>query len=96
MNNKEVNMAKSKEKPKSPDQNELLATINTKLEIVSALLLRLINDEALDKWEKQDRPNIVNMLIKAGLENGEISRISGLSYGSVANIRSKAKGGKRK
>ncbi|MFA5098283.1 MAG: hypothetical protein WC490_06645 [Candidatus Margulisiibacteriota bacterium] len=69
-----------------------LSSLQIKLDAICAILLRLTNDEALEKWEKQDRPNMVRMLINLGFDNKDISRVASLTYGSVANIRSKIKG----
>jgi len=70
-----------------------LAILNRKLDAMLAVLLRHLNDEGLEKWDKQDKSNIVKMLINIGFDNPEISRVTGLAYGSVANIRSKSKRG---
>ena len=70
-----------------------LAILHRKSDAMLAVLLRHLNDEGLEKWDKQDKPNIVKMLINIGFDNPEISRVTGLAYGSVANIRSKSKRG---
>lgn len=65
--------------------------LHKKLDTVIAVLFRLLNDDGLEKWNKQDKPNMVKALIKLGFANDEISRILGLAYGSVANIRTEHK-----
>jgi hypothetical protein len=73
-----------------------LAMLHRKSDAMLAVLLRHLNDEGLEKLDKQDKPNIVKMLINIGFDNPEISRVTGFAYGSVANIRSKSKKGESK
>ncbi len=86
-------MAKKKIKP---EPNPDLAFLHVKVDAILALLLRQLSDEAVGKWGKQDKPNIVCLLIDLGFDNTEISKIVGLTYNSVANIRSKYKKDKSK
>jgi len=79
-----------------PESNPDLAFLHLKVDAILALLLRQLSDEAVGKWGNQDKPNIVCLLIDLGLDNTEISKIVGLTYNSVANIRSKNKKGKLK
>jgi hypothetical protein len=96
---KEVSMGKKLNEVESEVLTKLgneLATLNRKSDAMLAILLRHLNDEGLEKWDKQDKSNIVKMLINVGFDNPEISRVTGLAYGSVANIRSKSKKGESK
>ena len=82
----------AKNKTKKPDEtNPELDALHNKLDAVLAILLRLLNDEGLEKWNNQDKPNMVKMLIDMGFDNPSIARVVGLTYGGVANIRSSYK-----
>jgi hypothetical protein len=73
------------------DQNGVtpeISFLSNKLDAILAILLRQLNDEYLVKWDKQDKHNMVKMLISLDFDNKEISKITGFAYGSVANIRS--------
>ncbi len=95
----EVYMRKKVSKPETDAFTEMrddLGKLHQKLDAMLAVLLRHLNDEGLEKWNNQDKPNIAKMLIDIGFDNSEISRVTGLAYGSVANIRSKTKKGEFK
>ena len=89
-------MPKKQDNPEAAKPNQEITQLNAKLDVVLALLLRQLNDEALAKWDKQDKPNMVRMLIDLDFDNPTISRIVGLTYNSVANIRSAYKKEKSK
>ena len=78
------------------ENNAELKSLHNKLDGIMAILLRQLNDEGLEKWRDQDKSNMVKMLIDLGLDNNDISRVVGLKYGSVANIRSGYKNKKTK
>jgi len=74
-------------KPANADDSNVI--LQSRLEAILALLFRQLKDQDLAHWSKQDKPNMVKILIRLGFSNKEIARILGLAYGSVANIRSK-------
>lgn len=77
-------------KPANQSQSSSdIQAVHAKLDAILALLLRQLNDEAVGKWNNQDKQNIVRTLIDLGFDNPAIAKIAGLAYGSVANIRSK-------
>ena len=75
----------------TPKKDEQIDALKSKLNAILAVLLRQINDEGLTKWNKQDKQNMVKMLIDFDFSNDEIERILDVAYGTVANIRSKLK-----
>lgn len=79
-----------------PEQSPELVALHAKLDAILALLLRQLSDEAVGKWNNQDKQNIVCTLIDLGFDNPDIAKIVGLAYNSVANIRSKHKKEKSK
>ncbi|MDD5542282.1 MAG: hypothetical protein PHX83_03840 [Acidobacteriia bacterium] len=85
-------MAKKTENRTNPE----LEAVHNKLDCILAILLRQLNDEGLAKWDNQDKPNMVKMLIDLGFDNKAISRVVGMTYGAVANARSSYKKGKAK
>ncbi|MBI4170119.1 MAG: hypothetical protein HY514_00350 [Candidatus Aenigmarchaeota archaeon] len=84
-------MSRKKKLELSPE----VSACHRKLNAILCILLRQINDEALDKWNKQDKHNMVKALINVGLENDEIASVVGITYGAIANIKSKHRKGKR-
>jgi hypothetical protein len=83
-------------KSNQPQPANEIEVIKSKLDAILALLLRQLNDEAVGKWNNQDKQNIVRTLIDLGFDNSDIAKVTGLAYNSVANIRSKYKKEKSK
>ena len=79
----------------NPEQKPETVVLHNKLNAILAILLRQLNDEALLKWNKQDKSNMVKMLIDLNFDNNDISQVISLTYGSVANIRSGYRKGKK-
>ena len=50
-----------------------ISAINSKLDVILAILLRQLSDDGLEKWNKQDKPNIVRMLISISVMVIELS-----------------------
>jgi hypothetical protein len=60
------------------------ASIEQRLDIIIALLSQLVVSTA------GDTP-LAQILIDAGAANDQVAKLTGMSYGSVANLRSKKK-----
>jgi len=83
-------MARKKQSETKSDAEKIIS----RLDAILAVLLRQMSDDHISKWNKGDKSNIVNLLIDSELTNEDVSKLTTLTYGSVANIRSKKKGKK--
>lgn len=76
----------------SVDLTTSLANIEQKLNILIALLIRQLTPDQVIEWrENKEKRPIVELMLDLGTLNEDIANIVGMSYGSVANIKSARK-----
>jgi len=75
--------------------NDSTKRIEQRLDLIIALLLRLIPDSAVAQWESgRVRSEIVGLMLDLDLDLDTVSKTTGLTYGTVANTKSRRKKGK--
>ncbi|HTB21374.1 MAG TPA: hypothetical protein VK914_01565 [bacterium] len=80
---------KSAETHSNGSTEHMLLEIDKKLLALLSLLVQAGKFETESKLARSEQGKIAQLLLKTGVSNGDISKIVGISYGGVANIKTK-------